>query len=149
MTTYLRRERIGFTGTRQGMTAWQREVVRRVLLTATEAHHGDCLGADAEFHELAWAGGIDLVIHPPEDDKAQARCVGALMVHPPKPYLERNKDIVDGTDLLVATPKEAKEPRVKRGSGTWACIGYARRVGKRILIVWPDGESFLEEPQDL
>jgi hypothetical protein len=149
MTTYVRRERIGFTGTRKGMTPWQREVVRRILLGASEAHHGDCEGADEEFHELALAGDIDVVIHPPEDPKLQANCPGALMVHPPKPYMARNRDIVNDTDLLVATPGNAREPRIKRGSGTWACVGIARRLGRRVLIVWPDGESSLDEPQDI
>jgi hypothetical protein len=147
MTTYFRRERIGFTGTRQGMTPMQREVVRRVLLHATEVHHGDCVGADAEVHELALAGGLDVVIHPPNDAKLQAHCDGALMVLPPKSYLARDRDIVDETDLLVATPKELKESRApRRSSGTWYCVRYARRIGRRVLIVWPDGETFLEEP---
>ena len=148
MTIYAPRpERVGFTGTRQGMTGFQREVVRKVLLTAMEAHHGDCQGADAEFHELATAGGIETVIHPPEDDKLRAWCRGDMVLLA-KPYLERNKDIVDLVDVLVACPKEAKEPRIKRGSGTWQCIGYARRVGRRTLIVWPDGTSFLEDSRE-
>lgn len=145
MTVYARQaERIGFTGTRQGMTGEQREVVRRVLLTASEAHHGDCVGADADFHELASAGGIETTAHPPEDDKLRAFC-RADRITDAKSYLERNKDIVDAVDVLVACPKEAKEPRVKRGSGTWQAIGYAKRTGRRTLIVWPDGTSFLED----
>lgn len=145
MTIYARRpERVGFTGTRRGMTDRQAGTIARVLLTASEAHHGDCLGADAEFHELAVAGGVETHVHPPEDPKLRAWCQGDL-IYDVKPYLERNKDIVDACEVLVAAPKEAREPRVKRGSGTWQAIGYARRTGRRTLIVWPDGTSFLGE----
>ena len=45
--------KLGFTGTRRGMTSDQQ--IRVTLLVAElgpkEAHHGDCVGADAEFHE--------------------------------------------------------------------------------------------------
>ena len=29
------------------------------------AHHGDCLGADAEFHELCRETGLKIHVHPP------------------------------------------------------------------------------------
>jgi len=44
--------RVGFTGTSQGMTRPQQEAVAALLLdpVPNEAHHGNCVGADAEFH---------------------------------------------------------------------------------------------------
>lgn len=47
--------KIGFTGTRQGMTPAQRLKATHWLakLSATEFHHGDCMGADAEAHAIA------------------------------------------------------------------------------------------------
>jgi hypothetical protein len=48
---------IGFTGTRHGMTPAQRHAVSQLIAelaagAAFTAHHGDCVGADAEFHDL-------------------------------------------------------------------------------------------------
>jgi len=51
------RVRIGFTGTRKGLTEKQkRRLIARMKSLAvigTEAHHGMCVGADAEFSEIA------------------------------------------------------------------------------------------------
>ena len=46
---------IGFTGTRQGMTAEQKSALRNLLDGgAGDFHHGDCIGADSEAHGIAW-----------------------------------------------------------------------------------------------
>ena len=34
----------------------------------TEVHHGDCIGADASFHNIAKESRKRIVIHPPEND---------------------------------------------------------------------------------
>ena len=59
-----------------------------------------------------------------------------------KPYLDRNKDIVDETNILMACPNKAEE--VQR-SGTWSTVRYARKVGKAVLIVYPSGKMFFEQ----
>ena len=61
-----------------------------------------------------------------------------LVVHTPKDYLERNHDIVDETDMLIATPGEEQE--VQR-SGTWATIRYARKQKRTILTIYPSGRA--------
>lgn len=122
--------KIGFTGTQRGMTDTQRTRVAELLKRASEFHHGDCVGADAQAHELALALKIPIVIHPPENPNKRAWCQGGLVL-PPKPYLERNQDIVDQTEILIATPFEAETLR----SGTWATVRYARRRGIPIWIV--------------
>jgi hypothetical protein len=49
-----RKVSFGFTGTRQGMTAEQKSVLRNLLGGgAGEFHHGDCIGADSEGHDIA------------------------------------------------------------------------------------------------
>ena len=58
----------------------------------------------------------------------------------PKPYLERNKDIVDETGLLIATPKGEEIVR----SGTWSTIRYARKNHKKIIIIMPNGNLRFE-----
>lgn len=130
--------KLGFTGTRNGMTEKQRNKVKTFLkVNRTEisrAAHGDCVGADAEFDSLVGIY-VEMEIFPSENSSMRAYC-DAPVIHPPKPPLERNHDIVDWCDVLLATPKESKE--VLR-SGTWATIRYARKVGKPIYIIDPDG----------
>jgi hypothetical protein len=129
---------IGFTGTQLGMTFYQRRKIREQLqlMKPTEAHHGDCIGADQDFHILCRELNIPVVIHPPNIDAKRAFCEGEEVreVKQPKPYLDRNHDIVDASDIILATPAEAHE--ITR-SGTWATIRYARRVGKSPLIFSP------------
>lgn len=124
---------IGFTGTRFGMTAAQLATVRALLAehapNGGTAHHGDCVGADAELHELARAAGLRVVIHPgPPDDLAhQAGCAGDER-REPMTHMRRNRAIVDAADLVIAAPFE-DEPQ-ERG-GTWKTIEMARKALRR------------------
>lgn len=130
--------RIGITGTSSDMTPAQRAALEAILreLGATELHHGDCVGADADAHAVAVGLGITVVVHPPEDARKRAYCQ-ATRVEPPKPYLDRNRAIVDATTVLVATPWEQTGEHLR--SGAWATVRYARRRGRRVVIVRPDG----------
>jgi len=109
-----------------------------------EFHHGDCVGADEEAHAIIWAmvqdEGLDclIVIHPPTDEKFRAFC-GVVRdphveIRAPKPYLERNHDIVDETEVLIATPGTHQE---MTRSGTWATIRYARKRYHPIGLIEP------------
>lgn len=138
--------RVGFTGTRYGMTDAQKAAVASLLerVAPRWCHHGDCLGADADFHYLAKRAGAAVMIHPPSDPKLRARLVGDDIAEE-KPYLDRNRDIVNASTILVATPKEST-PQGK--GGTWFTIGYARLQGKRVTIVWPDGTTLIDGPEE-
>lgn len=138
---------IGFTGTQKGMTARQFYWLSKTLIklasseTLTKAHHGDCIGADDEFHFLLcldeafmWKNVI-IEIHPSTIESKRA-FNKADIIHDPKAPLERNKNIVDASDLLIATPKEKEE--VLR-SGTWSTIRHVRKLKKEIIIIYPDG----------
>jgi len=134
---------VGFTGTREGMSGYQEGKVAELIndLGTTEFHHGDCVGADAEAYGIAsddW--GIRLVCHPPLDDKLRAWTYNDE-TREPKPYLERDRDIVDECELLIATPKQNAVPELFRGSGTWYTIRYANEVNRHIIIVWPQGAT--------
>jgi hypothetical protein len=126
------------------MTDAQKEAVQGLLarLRPVECNHGDCVDADAEFHDLAAAAGALLVIHLPTEDSQRAFCQGSLL-QPVKDHLARNRQIVDETAELIATPRGSKE---ELRSGTWACIRYARKAGRPVHIVWPDGSVRVEGP---
>jgi hypothetical protein len=127
---------IGFTGTRIGMGMRQLkslEVLLR-LVRPQEVRHGDCVGADAEFHSLAQEHSIRIVIHPPDNDSKRAFCHGGFVVYP-KPYLERNKDIVVASDIVFAAPSGPE----KQHSGTWMTVRLAKGAGKDVVVIYPDG----------
>lgn len=97
-------------------------------------HHGGCVGADDQAHKIAVSLGIRTVIHPPTDNRLQSFVVPDEL-RDPKPYLQRNRDIVDDTDYLIACP--ATEREIQR-SGTWATIRYAYKQGKPVWMVYPE-----------
>lgn len=128
--------KIGFTGTQEGMTSRQlRSFSLALTCYAGEFHHGDCIGADAQAHDAAVILGFEPVIHPPDNPSKRAFKV-AKRIMPTFPYLVRNKNIVDNTNMLIATPKE-KEEQLR--SGTWSTVRYARKKRRPITLVYPDG----------
>jgi len=126
----------GFSGSQNGMTDAQKIVVKRELEFVTEFHHGDCVGADSEVHDIARQSRWCWIEAHPTNIEGKRAFTSADFVHAVKPPIERNHDIVDVSKRLIATPGEMHE--VLR-SGTWATIRYAVRVGIPVLIVYPDG----------
>jgi NAD(P)H-hydrate repair Nnr-like enzyme with NAD(P)H-hydrate dehydratase domain len=126
----------GFTGTQQGMTDNQKETFAKLLERVDELHHGDCIGADADAHRIAKDLKKSVHSYPPINQSKRAFC-DADVINSEKEYLVRNHDIVDSSDFLIATPKGNKE---ELRSGTWATIRYARKVGKKVVIIWPNGK---------
>jgi len=129
--------KLGFTGTQEGATSAQIAKLDELFASfgQFELHHGDCIGADKAAHLAARRVGASVVIHPPLVKTKRAFCESALIL-PPKAYLERNKDIVDATDVLIACPKSEKE---ELRSGTWSTVRYARKQRKMEIIILPDG----------
>jgi len=127
--------RVGFTGTQEGMSQRQKRLLRIELRGATEFHHGDCIGADAEADAIARSMGIAIYIHPPADESKRAFCPDPTphgRVYPPEPYLERNRVIVNDTDELIAAPRLNQE---EVRSGTWSTVRYARQKERPITLL--------------
>ena len=128
----------GFTGPRTGMTPAQLDTLQFLLRAGrvTELHHGDCLGSDAQAHSAARVfPEIRIITHPPVNPACRAFCI-ADEEREPAEYIARDRDIVDETQYLIATPRSTTE---EQRSGTWATIRYARSIGRPILRIWPDG----------
>jgi len=104
------------------------------LAPVCELHHGDCLGSDNEAHMTAAALEIATVIHPPVNPAYRAWCSRAAEYRPPKDYLDRNADIVDETDVLIAAPYAETNT-----GGTWFTVRYARDKGRPLAIVYRSG----------
>ncbi len=140
--------KVGFTGTREGMadaqlSAFGQWIYGRGL---THFYHGCCVGADEQAARAAYdESPFVRVVGMPSDLEVLTSGAAKAVCHhiaDPKPPLDRNRDIVDACEVLVACPKGPEELR----SGTWATVRYARKQGKRIVIVWPDGEVTEERP---
>lgn len=131
--------RLGFTGTRNGMTSFQATAFKLFISGygnfITEFHHGDCLGADLQAHRIVKSMSSSIIhIHPPVSNASRAHCSGHVSFQP-LPYLDRDRDIVDSTDVLVATPAGTEIRR----SGTWFTVRCARSSNLPVMIIYPDG----------
>ena len=131
---------VGFTGTRAGMTAEQIAKVSKIFREAMPFTfvHGDCIGADTDAHHLALKAGAEVIMRPCTLTKQRSFSEGAEKVYPPKPPLDRNREIVADSTLMIATPKGFSE---ESSGGTWYTIRYARSMKKPLIIVWPDGST--------
>lgn len=150
---------IGFTGTRNGMTEEQKHSVRKLIYmhdhAYAEAHnitevfglHGDCEGADEDFHNLCREHVFirDVWCRPCTLDNYRAHTDALVIAEPVRP-MERNRIIAGTSHIMIACPPNGtlgnmNEHRIKRGSGTWATIGFRERAEKDFYVVYPDGTS--------
>lgn len=138
--------KLGFTGTQQGATHKQVNSLIVLLnqLKPTEVHHGCCVGADYQFHNLCLTRSYKIVLHPPINTTKMAPVGEFFESREPAPYLKRNQHIVEECDILIACPKEMEE---EVRSGTWATIRRVRRADKEHYIIWPTGSYHHVQPQ--
>jgi hypothetical protein len=131
--------KLGVTATRKGLTLKQKDRFLDVIkeLNPHEFHDGDCIGGDEQAHHMV-RDNFELcymIGHPPDNDKQRAH-MQYDRAHPTKGYIERNHEIVDMVDRMVAMPDGKVE---KKRSGTWATIRYCRTRGRKLTIIYPDG----------
>lgn len=127
--------KVGFTGTREGMSQHQKQqfLLEFEKLEATEFHHGDCEGADAESHDIVreFFPNIWIVVHPPVSSYRRAYKIGDENRFPDE-YLPRDERIVMETDVLIGAPLVDQE---QPHSGTWYTIRFARGKTKPNIIL--------------
>lgn len=131
---------IGFTGTRSGMSDFQKKTVTQMVKAISEnnpgslAIHGGCIGADIDFHHIC----DDLIreVYPghfakdPENKSHIGEFPGAHIVHESQTHFKRNRDIVDRCDILIATPYNNNQQ-----GGTWYTINYAKKTNKHTILI--------------
>ena len=132
--------KVGFTGSRNGMTLLQRELFIKLLtdtnidtkILIDEFHVGDCVGSDTDAFNLIkeHVSGCKTFGHIPSN-KSMRSYLHYDVTEKPIDYLKRNQHIVNACDVLIATPEGAETLR----SGTWATIRYARKIGKKVIIL--------------
>lgn len=131
---------VSFTGTQEGMTKEQQASFQNLFLELNPKVliNGDCIGSDFEASTFAKMLNEEciVVLRPCNTKNKRAFFKNGVIVSEPKPPLERNHDIVDDGQCLIATPKNMVE---ELRSGTWATIRYARKQNKAIYIIWPNG----------
>lgn len=131
--------KLGFTGTRNGMTEMQSQFVFNAMMDCNpdEVHHGMCIGSDEELDGMTdYLSGATVIGHPANIPSMRGNCSCDVVLEE-KPPLDRNKDIVDATDTMIAAPDGAERLR----SGTWSTIRYAHKKGKRVYVVYPSGKT--------
>lgn len=134
--------RVGFTGTRRGMTAAQILAILPELEPFYSEgdpscwfHHGDAIGADQQAFLVARQMGWMIVAHPAYDEpRRSASDLWDIPRHP----LARDKVIAQTVQHLIATPATMQE---ELRSGTWATVRYARAEGRSITVIFPDGST--------
>lgn len=145
------RTHVGFTGTKNEPTDTQLfhlEVVLSLLFKEqgfNTFHHGDCVGADAAAAYFARTIGYYVVAHPPEIKTFQAGST-AHESRERKPYLDRNRDIVNESKVLISIPKKEvtfdqilKCQNGTRRGGTFYTTRYALSNNKDIFMILPNG----------
>ena len=72
------------------------------------------------------------------NETKRAYCENYEYMYPQQEYLNRNHNIVDASEILIACPAQTEE--VIR-SGTWATIRYARKNNKIIRFIGPEADN--------
>ncbi len=133
---------IGFSGSRSGMSKYQRDNIWDFLAHqkfVQAALHGDCIGSDEIFHEMCETLRFRIEIYPPTESTRRAWKIPTIgVIHEPETFLDRNRQIAEHCTVLLATPHTI-EPVTH--SGTWHTINCARGFDKTMMIVLPTPEG--------
>ena len=127
--------KIGFTGTRHGMTPQQIEALNALLPVAdptAEFHHGDCLGADAVAQRIAQhqAAGYDVhgyyMFVPPEEAALRA-------AHRFYKNGKANGRYVPPKVVLANQTNEQSFDKAKASMKKWAIYSYMTKAGPQLV----------------
>lgn len=144
---------IGFTGTRRGCTSAQLVklhtavafgIGRASLSKNWIFLHGGAPGADAEFDYILAQPHLATEVYPSTLHPWSTYVPRPnLTVHPPARRSRAIISIVERADYLIVC---LAEPDEQPHGGTWMTVRAARKAGKPITIILPDGSLKEEEP---
>ncbi len=137
---------LGFTGTREGMNDSQKDHLREFLSAyASEIEtvvHGDCVGADTEFHALVREvlPEARIELRPGisgRDGSAKTRAYNkGDHLHDSMPYAQRDRAIVDQCTYLIGAPLDTAA-----SSGSMRTLRYAAKVRKQGMVLLREGST--------
>lgn len=140
--------KVGFTATRHGLTPLQKEGVyinletilsRHIIEFSIERkevqfHHGKCKGGDRAGLSIAKQFDFWTVAHPSDLTNWTFFDLESDEERSIRPPLERDYNIVNECDIVIACPFEMDEVR---RSGTWSTIRCAKRLNKLLVVIYP------------
>lgn len=147
MTPQLTGRVLGFTGTSKRPPTPVQIAVLDELLDEFWARgyrtlvHGEARNADTIANDMARAKGWHTYGRPA--NISDHRCEVDDRAEPRRP-LDRDWDIAEDSNTLVAMPANEKE---EVRSGTWATVRYARKLLAPIVIIKPNGDVDRERTQ--
>ena len=138
--------KLGFTGSRNGMTQSQRETFLRLLHEKSPSVfvHGDCVGADEQAHKIVEDNlpTVSIVVAPSLNASLRAWCkprTGVLCEA--RASIARNRTIAIMCDELIAAPRKRLVPDggFIPQSGTQQTIEFAQDNGRPVTVINEDG----------
>jgi len=138
-------KKVGFTGTSKGASDFQLKGLEERLKKLKEDgfdefHHGLCIGADEQAAKIAKGLGYRVVAHPgfskkhPESLLYRSEFAENDEVLEAKAHIDRDHDIVDSVEYMLATPLQRDE---QTRSGTWTTVRYARKQNRPTDVILP------------
>lgn len=133
---------VGFSGSAQSLTDFQREKIKQWLIDLgmraqgdVVLHHGGAVVGDEYAHNTAKALGYKIELHPPLDKKLQFNYdpTDFVAVHPEYSYFGRNHRIVLACGILIAAPTK---PFGK--GGTWYTVQRMAELKKPHVVIRKD-----------
>jgi hypothetical protein len=135
---------IGYTGTRDGMTSDQLRAFRLRLVELGPFDlflHGACKGADSQAARLVYEELLGVLVNALPGHLPNWVCPLALeasnAVQEPRKTTERNWEIVERSDAVIACPKGTEDADYR--SGTWMTIRAAKKLRRPVTVILPDG----------
>lgn len=137
---------VGFTGPRDGLTLEQEQVVVALMRLLWDAGfrkslHGDCIGGDARFDLIAYQIGFERLCRPCTFMDLRAFTASKEIAEPMNP-MARNRLIVKDADFMIGCVPTVQP--IKKGSGSWATVGFTRKAQKPLALIVPSGECEFE-----
>jgi predicted Rossmann fold nucleotide-binding protein DprA/Smf involved in DNA uptake len=134
--------KVGISGTRQGATQEQKEVLAKLLSAPniSQLIHGGAEGVDEQadeiYHKVCAATKPRVIVYPATFGHGTYSEPHFKDVE--REPLKRNRLIVAESDIMIIVPSGYQE--LVR-SGTWATYRYASHANLITIVIYPNGDA--------